>query len=125
MRSAIIIFLGAGLGGMLRHGVNYLVTRLAGTGFPLGILAVNVLGCFAMGVIVGWFALRNDAGTEWRLFLTTGVLGGFTTFSAFAIDSATLWEQGTHGSALGYVMLSVIGSLAAVFAGLALARSLS
>lgn len=125
MRSAIIVFLGAGLGGTLRYGVNQLVTRLTGAGFPLGILTVNVLGCFAMGVIVGWFALRSDPGSDWRLFLTTGVLGGFTTFSAFALDSATLWERGAHGSALGYVLLSVIGSLAAVFVGLALARSLS
>ena len=125
MRFAIIVFLGAGLGGALRYGVNLLVTRLTGAGFPLGILTINVLGCFVMGVIVGWFALRSDPGLDWRLFLTTGVLGGFTTFSAFALDSAMLWERGAHGSALGYVLLSVIGSLAAVFLGLALARSLS
>ena len=125
MRTAIIIFLGAGLGGVLRHGLNLFVTRLAGFSFPLGILSVNVLGCFAMGVIVGWLALRSDPGPDWRLFLTTGVLGGFTTFSAFALDSAMLWERGAYGSALGYVLLSVIGSLAAVFVGLALARSLT
>jgi CrcB protein len=125
MKFAIIVFLGAGLGGAMRYGVNHLVTRLTGASFPLGILTVNVLGCFAMGVIVGWFALRSDPGPAWRLFLTTGVLGGFTTFSAFALDSAMLWERGTHGSALGYVLLSVIGSLFAVFIGLALARSLS
>lgn len=125
MRFAIIVFFGAGLVGAMRYGVNQLVTRLTGAGFPLGILTINVLGCFAMGVIVGWFALRSDLGPDWRLFLTTGVLGGFTTFSAFALDFATLWEQGAHGSALGYVLLSVMGSLFAVFVGLALARSLS
>lgn len=125
MRFAIIVFLGAGLGGALRYGVNLLVTRLAGHSFPLGILTINVLGCFAMGLIVGWFALRSDPGPDWRLFLTTGVLGGFTTFSAFALDSATLWERGAHGSALAYVLLSVVGSLAAVCVGLALARSLT
>ena len=125
MRTAIITFLGAGLGGVLRHGLNLFVTRLAGFSFPLGMLTVNVLGCFAMGVIFGWFALRGDPGQNWRLFLTTGVLGGFTKFSAFALNAATLWERGAHGSALGYVLLSVIGSLAAVFVGLALARGLS
>ena len=111
MRFAIIVFFGAGLVGAMRYGVNQLVTRLTGAGFPLGILTINVLGCFAMCVIVGWFALRSDLGPDWRLFLTTGVLGGFTTFSAFALDFATLWEQGAHGSALGYVLLSVMGSL--------------
>lgn len=125
MRFAIIVFLGAGLGGALRYGVNQLVTRLTGAGFPLGILTINVLGCFAMGILVGWFALRSDPGPDWRLFLTTGVLGGFTTFSAFALDSVTLWERGAYGSALGYVLLSVIGSITAVFVGLALARSLT
>lgn len=112
------------MGGALRHGLNQAVTRLTGPSFPIGILAVNVIGCFAMGVIAGWFSLRSTPGADWRLFLTTGVLGGFTTFSAFALDSATLWESGAHGGALGYVVLSFAGSLAAVAAGLALARTI-
>ena len=63
---------------------------MLGTGFPLSILLVNLLGCFVMGILAGWFALRGGAGTSLRLFLMTGVLGGFTTFLAFALDTAIL-----------------------------------
>ena len=125
MQSAVIVFLGAGLGGAARYGLNVLVTRLLDTGFPFGILLVNLLGCFAMGILAGWFALRGDAGTSLRLFLMTGVLGGFTTFSAFALDTATLWERGVPGSAAFYVLASVLGSLAAVGTGLAVARAIA
>lgn len=124
MKAAIVVFLGAGLGGAARYGLNMIVTWKMGTGFPFGILVVNLLGCFAMGVLTGWFALRGDAGASLRLFLMTGVLGGFTTFSAFAIDTATLWERGAYGGALAYVVFSVAGSLAAVAAGLALVRTI-
>lgn len=115
--------MGAGLGGALRYGLNLLVTRAIGTGFPLGILLVNLIGCFAMGLLAGWFALRGDAGTSVRLFLMTGVLGGFTTFSAFALDIAVLWERNAPGQAALYVLASVLGSLAALGAGLAVARA--
>ena len=122
MHAAIIVFLGAGLGGAARHGLNLIVTRMLGTDFPFGILLVNLLGCFVMGILAGWFALRGEPGTSMRLFLMTGVLGGFTTFSAFALDTATLWERGAPGPAALYVLASVIGSLAALGAGLAVAR---
>ncbi len=117
-----IVFLGAGVGGAGRHGVNILAARLFGTGFPLGTLAVNVVGCMAMGLLAGYFAFRGHLPQEVRLLLTTGVLGGFTTFSAFALDSAVLWERGHVGAALLYVLASVVLSLAAVAAGLFLAR---
>lgn len=118
----LIVFLGAGVGGAGRHGVNVLAARLFGTGFPLGTLAVNVIGCTAMGLLAGYFAFRGHLPQEVRLLLTTGVLGGFTTFSAFALDSALLWERGNIGTALLYVLASVVLSLAAVAAGLLLAR---
>ncbi|MDF1632136.1 fluoride efflux transporter CrcB [Mycoplana sp. MJR14] len=118
----LIVFLGAGVGGAGRHGVNILAARLFGTGFPLGTLAVNVVGCMAMGLLAGYFAFRGHLPQEVRLLLTTGVLGGFTTFSAFALDSAVLWERGHVGAALLYVLASVVLSLAAVAAGLFLAR---
>ncbi len=118
----LIVFLGAGVGGAGRHGVNVLAARLFGTGFPLGTLAVNVVGCMAMGLLAGYFAFRGHLPQEVRLLLTTGVLGGFTTFSAFALDSAVLWERGHVGAALLYVLASVVLSLAAVAAGLFLAR---
>lgn len=125
MQSAVIVFLGAGLGGAARYGLNAIITRMLGTGFPFGILLVNLLGCFVMGIFAGWFAMRGEAGTSMRLFLMTGVLGGFTTFSAFALDTATLWERGAPGPAALYVLASVLGSLAALGAGLAVARTIT
>ncbi|HEV7245924.1 MAG TPA: fluoride efflux transporter CrcB [Shinella sp.] len=120
--SYLIVFLGAGLGGAGRHGVNLLSARLFGTGFPAGTLVINVLGCLVMGLIAGAFAFRGHLPQELRLFLTTGVLGGFTTFSAFSLDAALLWERGEVGLAALYVGASVIFSLLAVAAGLALSR---
>jgi CrcB protein len=118
----LIVFLGAGLGGAGRHGVNVLAARLAGTAFPAGTLVINVLGCLLMGLIAGAFALRVNLPQEARLFLTTGILGGFTTFSAFSLDAALLWQRGEAGLAALYVGASVIFSLLAIAAGLALAR---
>lgn len=90
----LIVFLGAGIGGTCRHGVNVAAARAFGTGFPVGTLAVNVAGSLVMGLLIGWFAHRADPGAAWRLLLTTGFLGGFTTFSAFSLDVAVLWERG-------------------------------
>ncbi len=124
MTGALLVFLGAGLGGVLRHGLTLLAAR-SGASFPWGTLAVNVGGCLAMGVLSAWLSTR--AGEPWsapaRLFALTGVLGGFTTFSAFSLDAAALWERGEPGLAAAYVGASVLGSLAGVAAGLALARA--
>ena len=87
LQAFLIVFLGAGIGGALRHGVNLLAARLLGTGFPFGTLIVNVVGSFAMGLIIAWLALRGQQAQAVRLFLTTGILGGFTTFSAFSLDT--------------------------------------
>src|SRR3954467_5911490 len=125
----LIVFLGAGVGGALRHGVNTLGFKLAGPDFPYATLTINVLGSLAMGLLAGYFAFRGGTGIagsmgqHWKLFLTTGVLGGFTTFSAFSLDFATLWERGGMGGAAAYLVASVAGSLIAVFAALAVARS--
>ena len=127
MKPFLLVFLGAGAGGMARHAVNVGFGRLCGTEFPWGILIVNVTGCLIMGLAAGWFAFK--AGPAWsqdaRLFMTTGVLGGYTTFSAFALDWAALWERGAHTQAVVYVAASVVLSLAAVFLGLALVRWLT
>jgi len=120
----LIVFLGAGIGGAGRYGVNVLAARLVGTAFPAGTLVINVLGCLLMGLIAGFFAFRGHLPQEARLFLTTGILGGFTTFSAFSLDAALLWERGEAGLAALYVGASVIFSLIAVAAGLALARAM-
>jgi CrcB protein len=119
----LIVFLGAGIGGALRHGVNVAATRWFGYSFPFGTLIVNIAGSFAMGLLAGYFAFRPGIGQHMRLFLTTGVLGGFTTFSAFSLDAALLVERHSYGMAAGYMVGSVAASLSALFFGLALFRS--
>lgn len=127
MKAYLLVFLGAGVGGALRHGVNVGCGRLCGTEFPWGILIINVTGCLAMGLFAGWLAFKAQMNwsQDMRLFLTTGVLGGYTTFSAFSLDFAVLWERGAHSLALVYVLASVVLSIAAVFLGLALVRMAS
>lgn len=119
----LIVFLGAGIGGAMRHGVNVGSARLFGFGFPYGTLIVNVAGSFVMGLLAGYFAFRPGIAQHARLFLTTGVLGGFTTFSAFSLDTALLVERHSYGLAAGYAVGSVVASLAALFFGLAVFRS--
>ena len=119
----LIVFVGAGIGGALRHGVNVGAVRLFGYGFPLGTLIVNVLGSFLMGLLAGYFALRPGIGQHMRLLLTTGILGGFTTFSAFSLDTALLIERHAYGAAAGYIVGSVAASISALFFGLAIFRS--
>ena len=118
----LIVFLGAGLGGALRHGANVGATRLFGYGFPFGTLIVNVVGSFLMGLLAGYFAFRPGLGQHVRLFLTTGILGGFTTFSAFSLDTALLVERHSYGLAAGYAVGSVAASVSALFFGLAVFR---
>jgi CrcB protein len=125
MRSSLIIFVGAGFGGVLRHVLNAWIMRLVGLDFPVGILAINVIGSTAMGLIAGWFAFKGQAPHDVRLFLTTGVLGGFTTFSAFSLDAAVLYERGQLGLALLYVTASVALSITGLFAGMWTLRSLT
>jgi CrcB protein len=118
-----IVFLGGGLGAALRHGVNLGAARWLGAGFPFGTLIVNVTGSLLMGLIAGYFAFKGDASQNWRMFLTTGILGGYTTFSAFSLDAAVLYERGEVWPAAIYVVASVVLSIAGLFAGLAIARS--
>ena len=119
----LIVFLGAGIGGALRHGVNVGSARLFGFGFPFGTLIVNVVGSFAIGLLAGYFAFRPGIPQDLRLFLTTGILGGFTTFSAFSLDTALLVERHAYALAAAYVLGSVAAGLLALFLGLALFRT--
>jgi CrcB protein len=119
----LIVFLGAGIGGALRHGVNLAAARLLGASFPYGTLTVNVVGSLAMALIAEFFALRAGMSQEWRLFLTTGILGGFTTFSTFSLDTIMLWERGETLSAVAYVAASLVVSFGAFVFGLWLVRS--
>jgi CrcB protein len=122
MNAFLAVFLGAGIGGALRHAVNLAALKLLGSGFPFGTVAVNIVGCFVMGVAIEWFALKADPGQMWRLFLTTGILGGFTTFSAFSLDAALLIERGTYVMASVYILTSLIASVGGLFLGLLLVR---
>lgn len=119
-----IVFLGAGIGGALRHGVNLAAFRLFGLAFPYGTLTVNILGCLVMGLVAEYWALKADLPQTARLFLTTGVLGGFTTFSAFSLDTALLWERGQWGAAALYVFVSVVFSIGGLVGGLLIVRAL-
>jgi CrcB protein len=116
----LIVFIGAGIGGALRHGVNVASAKLFGYGFPAGTMIVNVVGSFLIGLLAGYFAFRPGIGQHMRLFLTTGLLGGFTTFSAFSLDTALLIERHQYAMAAGYAAGSVAASLIALFVGLAL-----
>ena len=119
----VIVFVGGGLGAALRHGINLGAARWLSAGFPYATLIVNVSGSLIMGLIAGYFAFKGDASQNWRLFLTTGILGGYTTFSAFSLDVALLYERGAIGLAALYVIASVVLSIAGLFAGLWIARN--
>src|SRR5438270_12634445 len=121
----LIVFLGGGLGAALRHGVNLAFARLVAPVFPFATLFENVTGSLAMGLLAAYFALKGDASQHWRLFLTTGILGGYTTFSAFSLDTILLYERGQLGLAALYVLASVGIAILGLVAGLALVRSFS
>lgn len=117
------VALGGGIGAAARHGVNVWSGRSFGAEFPWHTLIVNVSGCLVMGLLTGLMALKLNLSSEARAFLTTGILGGFTTFSAFSLDFALLAERKAYLAAGGYAAASVLLSLAAVFAGLHLGRA--
>jgi CrcB protein len=119
----LIVFLGGGIGAALRHGFNIAFARLLGTAFPYATLFENVSGSIVMGMLVATFAFRSGIPHHWQLFLTTGILGGYTTFSTFSLDFALLYERGQIGLAALYVLLSVALSIGGLFAGLALVRN--
>lgn len=127
MTAVVLIFVGGGLGAVLRHFVNVAAASWFGTEFPWGTFTVNVVGSLAMGLIAGWLAFKS--GENWtqhaRLFLTTGILGGFTTFSAFSLDIAVLWERGAPGLAGLYAFASVALSAIGLFLGLWAVRAMA
>ncbi|MGC2084102.1 MAG: fluoride efflux transporter CrcB [Bradyrhizobium sp.] len=124
MFNYLLVFVGGGLGASLRHTVNIACARCIGVAFPWGTLIINITGSIVMGLIAGYLAFKGEASQPWRLFLMTGVLGGYTTFSAFSLETALLYERGAVGLAAAYVLGSVLLSIAGLFAGLALVRSL-
>ena len=127
MTSLLLVFLGGGIGASARHGINVAALRALGPGFPWATLIINVTGSILMGLLAGYLAFRagGNLTQHARLFLATGVLGGYTTFSAFSMDAALLMERGATGQALLYVLGSVVLSILGLFAGLWLVRALT
>ncbi len=125
MQAYLLVFFGAGLGGCLRHTINILAARSLGTDFPWGTFLINISGSLVMGLIAGFLAFRAGphGSQHLRLFLLTGILGGYTTFSAFSLDAALLYERGELGLMAAYVGGSVGLALVGVFSGLALMRA--
>jgi fluoride exporter len=118
----LIVFLGGGLGSAARHGVNVLSVQYLGTSYPIGTFCINVLGSLLIGILAEGFALKANLPANMRLFLITGILGGFTTFSAFSLEIGLLYERGEILAAITYAVTSVTCGVLALFAGMALIR---
>ncbi|MGX5844683.1 fluoride efflux transporter CrcB [Mesorhizobium sp. ArgA1] len=122
MLNLLLVVIGGGIGAGIRHLTNIGALRLFGPNYPWGTMVINIVGSFAMGLFIATL-MRRGGSNELRLFVATGIFGGFTTFSAFSLDFATLWERGATLPALGYALASVVGAIVALFAGLWLART--
>jgi CrcB protein len=124
MFNLLLVVVGGGIGAGIRHLTNIGALRLVGSSYPWGTMAINIVGSFAMGLFIAML-MRRGGSDQLRLFVATGIFGGFTTFSAFSLDFATLWERGATLPALGYALASVVGAIIALFLGLWLARTVS
>ena len=121
MWTTLIVALGGAIGAALRHLTNLAALRLLGAGYPFGTLAINVIGSAAMGVF--FVILVQKGGIRFSPFIMTGVLGGFTTFSAFSLDAVTIYHRGEIWAALGYVLISVIAAIGALALGIFIGRA--
>lgn len=117
LKSILLVGIGSFFGGALRYAVSVLMNGLCGHGFPWGTLLVNLVGCFAFGVIFALFGKFSSSGSAWCLLLTAGVCGGFTTFSTFANESVQMLQNGNLGGFVGYVATSLVAGLALVALG--------
>jgi CrcB protein len=123
MLQTILVMVGGALGSALRYHAGKLGLALLGPGWPWGTLFVNVFGGLVMGVFAGWLSLRGSGGEPMRLFFAVGILGGFTTFSAFSLETVMMIERGAMASALAYILVSVVASVGALALGLGMARA--
>jgi len=122
MSNILLVMTGGAIGAALRYGLGLASLRALGPSWPWGTLAANVLGGFAMGLLAGWLASRAAGGEPIRLFVAVGILGGFTTFSAFSLETMLMIERGELPQALLYVAVSVIASIGALALGLSIMR---
>jgi CrcB protein len=125
MNATLLVMAGGALGAAARYHLGRLVFNFGGAGFPYGTLAANVIGGFLMGVLVGVLARSEFTAEPWRLLLGVGLLGGFTTFSSFSLEMLNMIERGDWSSAIGYALVSVIGAVVALFAGLMAVRAIA
>ena len=125
MFSLLLVMIGGGLGAGARLLTGRATLALLGAGYPWGTLAVNLIGGFAMGLLVGLLARGSGLHDNLRLFVGIGVLGGYTTFSSFALDAVNMIDRGDWSVALIYALVSVCGAVLAVFAGLGIVRALA
>lgn len=125
MNHLLLVMLGGAVGAGARHLTGRASLALWGPGFPWGTLIVNILGGLAMGLLVGWLAARASGGEAIRYFVGVGMLGGFTTFSAFSLETVLMLQRNEYWTALLYILASVIFSIAALFAGLQMTRALA
>lgn len=124
MLNIVLVAIGGAIGSVARYLVGVWGVKLAGPNFPWGTITVNVVGAFLIGLMVEMVARRFDASSEVRVFIVTGIIGGFTTWSSFTLDAVVLFERGDMGLAAVYLLASLVVSFAAIFAGLALGRAL-
>jgi len=124
MTNILLAALGGAIGSVLRYLVGVFTVRWFGPSFPWGTLTVNIVGSFIIGLTVEMIARRFNASMELRVFIVTGIIGGFTTWSSFSLDTMVLFERGAIAAAAAYVIGSLVVSFAAVFAGLALGRAM-
>ncbi len=125
MNEVLLVAAGGAIGASMRHLVGVVSMRTFGSAFPAGTFIVNIAGSLAMGIFIGLLAIKLQGSESLRLFVATGFLGGFTTFSSFSLDFNVLWERGDTVLAIGYVLASVLVSLLALMAGLWLVRALT
>jgi len=124
MNGLLYVALGGALGACARHLLGMAALKTLGPDYPYGTMAANLIGGFLMGVLAGWLALKVSGGSNLRLFLGVGLLGGFTTFSAFSLDAVLMYEKKAYGALMSYVGGSVILSIGALMIGLILARKI-
>lgn len=125
MNSTLLVMTGGAIGAAMRYHLGRLLTQTFGPTFPLGTLTANLLGGLVMGLVVGWLARFDGHAEPWRLFLAVGLLGGFTTFSAFSLEIVNMIERGQWSVAIGYSLLSVVASVLALFIGLFVVRQVA
>ena len=125
MNATLLVMTGGAIGAAGRYHLGRLVLHLGGMGFPYGTLVANVTGGFLMGVLAGVLVRSDFVDEPWRLLLGVGLLGGFTTFSAFSLEVLNMIERSEWSTAIGYALLSVVGSVLALFAGLMTVRVLA